>query len=109
MKKFLSIILSVSILLGLCACGNSTQNSSNKLIGKWTYTYDDDDYTSYEFFSNGTIYKTYDDSYYNRTEKYSLLDGTRINIGGKVYEFHINGNILSLTDDKGYTTEYVKE
>ena len=116
MKKITAILLSVILIFSLCACGSSEPD--NKIIGKWTWEHyitnfhggeDTKEVLNYEFFKNGTVVYTRDsdtigDDGSEKTWEYSILDESRIKINGSVYNYSINGKILTLDG-----REYIKK
>ncbi len=100
MKKFLLVILALSICFSVCACGNKNEDEllRQKIIGTWQSDYDDTVY----FFSNGTYITSEINAsgsgYWDCTDGYLTMTGLYGGTG--------EGGVYKLTSDN--TLEEIK-
>lgn len=109
MKKFLSVICCLAIILSLAACGGGS-GGGDALKGTWEQTGTDYGTVTWKFDGKGGF--TSESDYFDNEGTYTI-DGSQVTITREgdfadpvVYDFTVSGSSLTLTSTDGLAPDY---
>ena len=100
MKKFVTLILFVTVLLTLAACG-----SKDALAGTWSAELGEDGLITWTFNGKGTC--TMENAYMEQDGTYTI-EGDQLTVmleawsDPSTYTFSVDGNSLTMNENSGY-------